>query len=53
MRIREQRTIESCPLADQQELIVDAIDELRQQYRDGEISTHAYGVKMRALMRML
>lgn len=53
MGIREHTNITPSTKAEQQQTILDAIEELRQQYADGVMSPHAYQVKMRALVRML
>lgn len=53
MRIREQLEIASADDLDQRADAAAAIRELEQQYERGEIETHAYFLKKRALVRML
>ncbi len=53
MKIREEHTLDADTRAEQQEIIIAAIEELEQQRADGTMSDHAYFEKKRALVRML
>jgi hypothetical protein len=53
MRIREETGVDASTRLDRQQVILDAIAELEEMHRDGQLERPAYLIKKRALVKML
>jgi len=52
-RIREQTSVTALTAEERQQLTLDSIRELEEMHERGDIETHAYFLKKRALIKML